>query len=370
MTDNIFLDLKPNRVSKQLESYAYLIAGGRKTGKTTELSHFPNSVILEFEKGAHCIPGSYRVPIKNWDDFEAKIRLLERPETKERFSMIIIDTAEKCFKFACDKIVNQYNIKMQNASLQGNNRKVEYMEDMSDVTTIAGTRGNHWNKAYDLLDNAFTKIFKQLNYGLGITTHLTEKQITIKKGEEDVTYTVVDYALNERVQRLINELVDVSCIVKNEKVKIEGTDQVVIQPMCYFRSDGHINSGNRFKYLNGKVPFKYENFSHAILKAIEKEEEELGLNEFYTEEKIDRDMDDSGVNSYSMTKKIIECQIGNLNKKYKDSTTKPFKTFWKEAILKIIASHSDKNLNELTEKDVDVLIQIKDDIQSFIEENS
>lgn len=370
MSDNIFLDIQPNRVSKKLESYAYFIAGSRKTGKTTEMSHFPNSVILEFEKGGHCIPGSYRVPIKNWDDFEAKIRLLERPETKERFSMIIIDTADKCFKFACDKIVNQYNIKMQNASLQGNKKSVEYMEDMSDVTTIAGTRGNHWNKAYDLIDNAFTKIFKQLNYGLCVITHLAEKQITVKKGNEDITYTVVDYTVNERVQRLINELVDVSCIVKNEKVKVEGTDQMVIQPMCYFRSDGHINSGNRFKYLNGKVPFTYEKFSNAILKAIEKEEEELGLHELYTEEKINREMDDSGVNSFSMVRKIIECQIGNLKNQYKDSTTKPFETFWKEAIQKIISSHSNKKLSELTEKDVDILIQIKDDIQSFIEQNS
>ena len=51
------LSLTPHQVSRDLRGYSVFFYGDPKTGKTTTAAHFPESLLLAFEKGYNAIPG-------------------------------------------------------------------------------------------------------------------------------------------------------------------------------------------------------------------------------------------------------------------------------------------------------------------------
>jgi len=62
-------------------------------GKTTMATKFPNHLLLAFEKGYNAIPGAMAQPINTWGEFKKVLLQLKKPEVKEKFETIIIDTA-------------------------------------------------------------------------------------------------------------------------------------------------------------------------------------------------------------------------------------------------------------------------------------
>ena len=362
-SNNPFLNIKPNVVSKDLESHAYFIAGLPKTGKTTLGSMFPRSVVFCLERGGDCIPNLMGIEINNWDDLESKIEYLNSPETRERFSMVVIDTVDRMLEFAYDKIVSKYNSILQNES---NGKSVERLEDMVDVGLKAKTNGNHWNKAYDLVRKALIKIFKVYRYGLMVIGHTKEKTITQRSGKTDKEYTVQSYVINDSCLRMINEIVDVSCFVRNEIIHNDKTDTDIFFPVCYFRSSGNFSAGNRFKYLNGKIPFTYENFTNAIKTAIQKEEEEVG-KKYFKEEKDTGTYTELGLDSFEGCKNFISQQLSILQRNFANSTERNFTSFWMVKINEIISNKTNgRKLSDLQKDETDLLIEIRESIQSLI----
>ena len=88
------LALQPHKVSRDLRGYSVFFYGEPKTGKTTTAARFPESLLLAFEKGYNAIPGIIAQPINSWAEFKQTLRELKKPEVKEKFSTIIIDTAD------------------------------------------------------------------------------------------------------------------------------------------------------------------------------------------------------------------------------------------------------------------------------------
>ena len=76
-----------------------------KIGKTEFCCQSPDALILAFEIGTNARPGAIVQKIDTWSTFKLVLRQLEKPEAKEKFSTICIDTVtiayDLCEQFIC-----------------------------------------------------------------------------------------------------------------------------------------------------------------------------------------------------------------------------------------------------------------------------
>lgn len=86
------LNIKPSVISRDLRGKYVLLYGKPKSGKTTAATSFPNTLLCAFEKGYNAIGGVRAVDITTWSDFKQVLRQLEKPEAKQMYETIIIDT--------------------------------------------------------------------------------------------------------------------------------------------------------------------------------------------------------------------------------------------------------------------------------------
>lgn len=251
------LNLKPSVISKDLREKYLLLAGAPKIGKTEFCSLAPDALILAFEMGTNARPGVLVQPIEKWTDFKLALRQLEKPEAKEKFATICIDTVgiayDLCEKFIC-----------QQAGVQ----------KIGDIPYGGG---------YSALSKEFETSLRKitmLGYGLIMTCHLKEN--TNSDGD------VIGYKpdLNNRCLKIVNGLVDIIGVITqswNEKGESERWIQTRATPT--------ITAGSRFRYLEPKIRFGYQEFVDALARAIEAEEQHgavvVETTEKNTEEKVD-----------------------------------------------------------------------------------
>lgn len=110
MIGNI-LDLQPNKVSTDLMQYSTVIMGDSGVGKTTAMLKYLKDVcpdkdplFLEFEDRFQNIIGIVALKINTMSDFKSVIAQLKNPKAKEKFSCIVVDTADKFEEF-CEQYV-------------------------------------------------------------------------------------------------------------------------------------------------------------------------------------------------------------------------------------------------------------------------
>ena len=172
-----------------------------------------------------------------------------------------------------------------------------------------------------------------LGYGLIMTCHLKENY------DEEGHLISAKPDLNNRCLKIVNGLVDIIAVITQEWDK-DGNSIRWVQT----RSTPHITAGTRYKYMDPKIPFGYNEFVKALAEAIDKEaengatvvdtntriiQEELDFDKVYTEAK---DL---------WTKLVIEPQdeemANKINKKIEIAFGHPMK------------------LSEVTEDQVDIL---------------
>lgn len=105
------LNLQPVTINKDLKGKYILIYGQPKIGKTTLAAQFPRNLLLAFEPGYNALNNKMVQPITKWAEFKTVLRQLERPEIKEKFDTITIDTADiawdYCEKYICSSNINE-----------------------------------------------------------------------------------------------------------------------------------------------------------------------------------------------------------------------------------------------------------------------
>lgn len=101
------LDIQPHKVSRDLSGYITYIYGPPKVGKTTLAAQMPKSLLLAFEKGYNAIPGIMAQDITSWSEMRSVVRELKKPEVKQVFSTICVDTVDiaalLCEKYICSQ---------------------------------------------------------------------------------------------------------------------------------------------------------------------------------------------------------------------------------------------------------------------------
>lgn len=246
------LNLAPHKVSQDLSGYITYIYGSPKTGKTTLAVQMDKALLLAFEPGYHALPGVIAQDVVSWSDMKQVYKELKKPEVKETFSSVIVDTidiaADRCKKYICQ----------QNS-----------IEDLGELGY-----GKGWTKFKEEFNEVFRGL-TQMGYAVFFIGHDKEVSVDTDTGS---TKTIIRPALSTSTRTVIAGMSDIYGYAHQ---KYAGENSVLTL-RC---SDGSIECGCRFKYIPDEIPMSYTNLINAIQKAIQKEAEETN-GAFITTEKM------------------------------------------------------------------------------------
>ena len=253
------LDLQPHKVSRDLRGYSIFFYGEPKSGKTTTAAHFPEALLLAFEKGYNAIPGIIAQPINSWAEFRQTLRELKKDEVKQKFSTIIIDTTDiaydYCTKYICD------NAKRSDGGFG--------VDSISDIG---------YGKGYGMVSQEFDECLRsivQMDYGLVLISHATDKTFKNENGEE---YNQIVPTLDKRATNIVSRMADI--IGYSRVVTTDEGDKT----MLFMRGTNRYMAGSRFKYTPDYIEFSYNNLTNAIANAIDEQAKEDGA-QYFTEER-------------------------------------------------------------------------------------
>ena len=312
------LSIQPSVISKDLREKYILLAGQPKIGKTEFCSMAPDALIVAFEMGTNARPGAMVQPVEKWSDFKLILRQLEKPEAKQKFSTICIDTVgiayDTCEKFIC----------AQNG-----------VQKIGEIPYGGG---------YSALSKEFEASLRKITmmgYGLIMTCHLKESA--------DADGNVIGYKpdLNNRCLKIVNGIVDIIGVITqtwNDKGESERWIQTRATPT--------ITAGSRFRYLEPKIPFGYKEFVDALAKAIEAEE----ANGAKVVDKIERTHEDKA------NFEAVRAEAAELWKKLVEADENNATTILKK--IEMTMGHKMK-LSEFTEDQVDLMALVVDEMREM-----
>lgn len=236
-------NLQPTVISKDLGGKYILIYGKPKCGKTSLSAQFPKNLLLAFEKGYNAIGGVKAVDITKWSDFKLTLRQLERPEARELYDTVTIDTTaiawDLCEQYIC----------AQNS-----------VQKISDIA---------WGQGYSACKKEFESCMRkitQLGFGLVFIAHVDKRIETTSNGSE---IEFLAPSIPKRCYDIVNQLVD---IIGYIDVVVNPEDPSKSERWLYTRQTPTVMAGSRFKHLPPKIRFGYHELVEAIATAIENSE--------------------------------------------------------------------------------------------------
>ena len=319
------LTLEPHKVSRDLSGYITYIYGAPKTGKTTLASQMPKPLLLAFEKGYNALPGVIAQDVTSWSEMKAVLRDLKKPEVKERFSTICIDTIDIA-AVLCDKYVCSQN----------------------DVDAIGDIPyGGGWGLLKKEFEGTFRAI-TQMGYALFFISHSKDKTFKREDGSE---YNQIIPSVSTMYNSIVENMVDIygyMHAVRNEN----GTNiRITLRS-----ADGSVSCGGRFKYIPQEIGPTYQDLVNALNEAIDKEAAETN-GQFVTNEKIIIEAPiKKDFQSLMAEFQDIAQQLMAINQ---ENSTK---------ITAIVEKHlgKGKKISECTERQVEVVDFVVDELKSLL----
>ena len=250
MSLDIF-NIQPHEVSRDLRGYSVMFYGEPKSGKTTTASKFPKSLIIAFEKGYAALPGVKALPVNSWSDFLKVLRQLKDPKAKDSYETIVIDTADIAYDY-CEQYICQINS----------------VDSISQIPYGGGY--TQVAKEFD----AKLRSIVQLDFGLVLISHSTEKTFVSETGQE---YSKIIPTLPNKA-RLICER---ACDIIGYSRTVETADGN--KTMLFLRGTPRFEAGSRFPYTPDYIEFSYDNLVNAIGDSIDKQAQTQG--QFFVDDK-------------------------------------------------------------------------------------
>ena len=181
------LAIQPHQVSRDLRGYSVFFYGEPKSGKTTISTKFPKHLLLAFEKGYNAIPGAMAQPINKWSEFKKVLKDLQKPEVKQRFETIIIDTADIAYDY-CEKYI------CDNAKRPDGGYGVDSIGDIA------------FGKGYTMAGKEFDSCLRsivQMDYGLVLISHAADKTFKNEQGQE---YNQIVPTLGNKPRNIVSRM--------------------------------------------------------------------------------------------------------------------------------------------------------------------
>lgn len=165
---------------------------------------------------------------------------MEQPAAKEKFDTITIDTASIAYDL-CEQFICARNS----------------VQKISDIP---------WGGGYAQVKNEFEACLRKitmLGYGLILIAHQEIRKETVDNSEIEF----YSPALNKRCYEICNRLVDVIGYIA-----VEWNEDGTADRYLYTRQTPHVIAGSRYKYLEPKIKFGYQELVDAIGNAIDQSE--------------------------------------------------------------------------------------------------
>lgn len=283
--------------------------------KTTIATKFPNHLLLGFEKGWNAIPGAMAQPVNSWGEFRKVLRQLKDPKVQERFSTIIVDTADIAYDY-CEKYI------CANAPRADGGFGVDAIGDIP--------YGKGYKMAAKEFDDCLRSIL-QMNYGLVLISHSVDKTFKDQNGNE---YNQIVPTLDNKPRNIVNRMADIIGYSRTVDLPEGGT-----ATKLFMRGTPRYVAGSRFKYTPDVIDFTYQNLVNAICDAIDRQAAEEGSEHFTTND----------ANLYTASKELdfdelmmqFNTMIQDLSVQSEEET---FKTYWQPRITQIIESYLGKGM--------------------------
>lgn len=319
------LELEPHKVSRDLSGYITYIYGAPKTGKTTLASQMPKPLLLAFEKGYNALPGIIAQDITSWSEMKAVLRELKKPEVKERFSTICIDTIDIA-AILCDKYVCSQND----------------VDAIGDIPYGAG---------WGLLKKEFEGTFRaitQMGYALFFISHCKDK---VFKREDGTEYNQIVPSVSTMYNSIIENMVDIYGYMHAVR-SADGTNiRITLRS-----NDGSISCGGRFKYIAPEIGPTYQDLVNALNEAIDKEALETN-GQYVTNEKISQPIiQQKDFNSLMNEFKEITSQLMAKDENNANTITATVEKYLGKG----------KKLSECTERQLEVVDFVVDELKSLL----
>ena len=234
------LSIEPTVISRDLKGKYLLLYGKPKTGKTTMASRFPKNLLIAFEKGYNAIDGIKAIDINKWGDFRQVLKQLEKPEAREMYDTITIDTTtiayEMCEQFVCS----------QNG-----------VQSIRDIP---------WGQGWALTKKEFESCLRKitmLGYGLVLISHIEMRK---EKTADDSEIEILAPSMPKRCYEVVNQIVDIIGYIATEWDEDGNSHR-----WLYTRQTPTVMAGSRFPYLAPKIKLGYDDLVNAINEAIDKQ---------------------------------------------------------------------------------------------------
>ena len=243
------LELQPNKVSRDLSGYITYIYGPGGAGKTTFGASCKKPLLLAFELGYKALPGVIAQPVQTWGEVKQVLRDLKKPEVKDVFSTIVVDTvdiaSQLCEKYMC----NQLGI-----------------ENIGD----GGWTTNGWAKAKKEWEQTW-RAFTMEGYAVVFISHSKDKVFKKKDGTE---YNQIVPSCPTAYEEIIKNMVDIMGYINIDN----GQRKLILRS-----ADDSVDCKSRFKMIAPEITFGYNELVDALNEAIDKEAA-LTNGEFVTDE--------------------------------------------------------------------------------------
>lgn len=236
------LNLEPTKLSRDLTGYLTYVYGQPKVGKTT-LARDMGALILACENGTRAMTGAYTIQIRSWSDIRNIMRMCKDPKMKARYKAIAVDTVDiagaLCDKYVCNQL---------------------------GISTL-GEGG--WSKnGWAIFKKEFEEVFRTISmegYAVLFISHAKDKEITNIDGTK---YNKIVPTASSSISEIVKGMCDIIAYGYQEP----GTNERYM----VLRSDGSIEAGSRFTYIDSVIPFGYQSLVDAINRAIDEEERRGG----------------------------------------------------------------------------------------------
>ena len=248
MSDIDIFTLQPSVIDRSLKGKYLLIYGASKIGKTSFAVQAPRALVCAFELGLNALSGQRYVPIPKWTDFKKVISQLRKPQAKEMYDTIVIDTATWAYGL-CEKYIIQ-------------------REGADDLRSIP------WGQGWGMVKNEFSEALREitmLGFGIILICHEKERPTELRD-EEGNAISRVEPDGPRQMREIIDALVDIIGYigVEFDPVTKESTRYL------YTRQTPTVFAGSRYLYLKPKIKFGYQELVDAIGEAIDMSVEKDG----------------------------------------------------------------------------------------------
>lgn len=211
-----------------------------KVGKTSFAVQAPRALVCAFEMGTNALAGTRSVPMLKWADFRKVISQLRKPQAKEMYDTIVIDTVSIAYNL-CEKYICQ----------------------REGANTI---RDIDWGQGWGMLKQEFQEAFREitmLGFGIIFISHAKEKP-TEARDEEGNPISAMAPDLPSAAYTIVNSIVDLIGYIAVE-FNADGQSERYL----YTRQSPTVFAGSRYQYLAPKIKFGYDELVNAIGDAID-----------------------------------------------------------------------------------------------------